>query len=186
MLSVCRGFMGCRHALFTKRMPVRCSVVAHLCFFFFSLSLSRVSALSVCTGDLRCQFHLSVLLFCSLPPLSFTTCVSVPPVLSRSLFSLMPSLSLETSRPETGFPVLDWQACKRHTWRFCRPGDTLWLNFVWGASWLSLVIADMERLSKTIYIHNVMKFQLKQDILQECDEKDVTSFIPDAWSIGFN
>ncbi len=30
-----------------------------------------------------------------------------------------------------------------------------------------------------------MKFQLKQDILQ-CDEKDVTSFIPDAWSIGFN
>ncbi len=31
-----------------------------------------------------------------------------------------------------------------------------------------------------------MKFQLKQDILQECDEKDVTSFIPDAWSIGFN
>lgn len=46
--------------------------------------------------------------FALLHDVYFCTSCSV----SLSLFfSLMPSLSLETSRPQTSFPVFDWQAC---------------------------------------------------------------------------
>lgn len=116
---------------------------------FLPLALSPSLPPCLCLVSLHRRSKVPVSSFCFTilfiaAPLSFTACVSVSPALSLCLcFSLMPSLSLETSRPQTSQFLIDKLVfcSKRHTWRFCRPGDTLWVNFVWGASRLS-----MERL----------------------------------------
>lgn len=163
MFPVCCGLIGC-----TKRMPVRCPDVAHLCFFLFlSLSLSIPhpmpcpcqSAQEIWGASFIFLFYYSV--HCPLFSPSLCVflyllfCVFVSVSLSYVIF-VFRDIQTTDQLPHFLIDRLVFFS-KRHTLGFCRPGDTLWVNFVRGASWLSSVKVNMQRHSQAI-------------LLPQCDE----------------
>lgn len=166
-LSVCCGMMGR-----TKRMPVMCPDAAHLCFFLFSsLSLSILRSMSCpCQSAQEIWGASFTILFITSLPHCVCFCISCS--VSLSLFlSLMPSLSVETSRPQTSFHTF-WLTSLCFSVR-----DTLWGSAVWVThyGWIlsevlhgcHLLKSTCNHIHKPFYFLTVMKFRMKQDIQLE-------------------